>query len=333
MSAVARLLARLDAHPYAVLILGVAAVSSSAIWARLSELPAPVLAFYRLGFSALLLWPAFAWHVRRFGLPVYPPGWLRAAALAGVSLAAHWAVWFASLSMTTVLSATVLVTTQPLFVVALAYALWRERLKPGQPAALALAAFGAVMIALGDAGAWRGPLAAPSAGAALGAAAAGRPQGGHSLQGDVLALLAAGLVSVYLLTGQHLRRRVPLVPYLTVVYTVGAFALLVADAAAGMPLLGWPPREVGVGLGIAVVPTLVGHSALNLVVGRLGASTVATAVLGEPIGASLLAFFLFQEAPGLLHGVGAGCILTGVYLFALRGRPTRQEVAGLAAGN
>ena len=333
MSGTAQPRSLLDAHPYAVLAVGVAAVSTASIWVRWSRLPPPVLAFYRLGFSAALLWPAFAWHVRRLGLPRHPPGWLPAAALAGVALAGHWAVWFASLSMTTVLSSTVLVTTQPVFVVALAYALWRERLNPGQGASLALAAFGAAMVALGDAGAWRGASAAPGAGAAAGPGAVGAPQGGHSLRGDGLALLAAGLVSVYLLTGQRLRRWVPLVPYLTVVYSAGAVALLALNAAAGLPALGWPAREVGVGLGIAAVPTLLGHSALNLVVGRLGAATVATAVLGEPIGASLLAVLLFGEVPGLLHGLGAVCILAGIYRFVQGGRPARREMAGDAAGS
>lgn len=83
------------------------------------------------------------------------------------------------------------------------------------------------------------------------------------------------------------------------------------------------------GLGMAVVPTLIGHSAFNLVVGRLGAATVATAVLGEPVGATLLAVLLFGEAPGFLQGLGAVMILAGIYVFSIHvppAPPARGEV-------
>ncbi|NLG68173.1 MAG: DMT family transporter [Firmicutes bacterium] len=200
-----------------------------------------------------------------------------------------------------------LVTTQPLWVVLLGWILWRQRLGRARAAALAVALAGGMLVAVAD-----GLRAASDAGAA-GAK--------HSLYGDALALLAAVLVSVYLLVGQRLRATVPLVEYLAVVYTAGAVSLGLANVLLGQPVWGWPSHEVGIGLGLAVVPTLIGHSALNMVVARLGAATVATAVLGEPVGASLLALLLFGEAPGALHWLGAALVLAGIYLFAA---PPRQ---------
>ena len=310
------LMSSLERHPYVSLAIGVLAVSSAAIWVRLSHLPAPVLAFYRLAFSAAGVWVvallARAKAARRVGAQALqaPPGWPRWAALAGVSLAAHWAVWFASLERTSVLSSTVLVTTQPLWVVLLAWLLWRQRVGRLQAVALAVALAGGVVIALADA------VGQAQAGGAVELAAAGR----QSVYGDLLALLAAALVSVYLLVGQHLRATTPLVDYLAVVYTSGAAALFLVNAALRLPVWGWPWREVWVGLGLAAIPTLIGHSALNLVVARLGASTVATAVLGEPVGASILALVLFRELPGVLHWAGSAMILAGIYLFTTTGR-------------
>lgn len=311
----------LESRPYLSLAVGVLAVSSAAIWVRLSHLPPPVLAFYRLAFSALGLWVA-ALFVKARARRVEgqagqaPAGWARWAALAGVSLGAHWSVWFASLDLTSVLSSTVLVTTQPLWVVLLAWLLWRQRVGRLQALALTIALSGGVVVALADA-----------MGQAGGGGGVSLPSlEKHSLYGDLLALLAAALVSVYLLVGQHLRAKVLLVDYLTVVYTAGAAALFLASAALRLPVWGWPWREVWVGLGLAAIPTLIGHSALNMVVARLGASTVATAVLGEPVGASILALVLFRELPGALHWVGAAMILTGIYLFTAPGRaPARRE--------
>lgn len=312
----------LASRPFLVLAVGVAAVSSAAIWVRYASLPPTVLAFYRLGFSALALWPAALLRVRSAAGVFRPPGWVSLAALAGVSLAAHWAVWFRSLELTSVLSSTVLVTTQPLWVVGLAYILWREPVGRERAGALGLALAGSVGIATADA----------TLGAAGGPAAGRASPAGHDLYGDMLALLAAALVSVYLLVGQKLRPRVSLVPYLCVVYTAGALSLAVTAAATGTPLWGWPAGQVLVGLGMAVVPTLIGHSALNLVVGRLGAATVATAVLGEPVGASLLAAALFREVPGPLHWLGAAAILAGIYRFSARPAPPRQGAQVRAIG-
>ncbi len=302
-----------EGRPHLILAVGVLAVSSAAIWVRLSELPSSVLAFYRLGFSAVgaagAALVAGARRRQRARPPATPTGraWAWWAALAGVSLAAHWSLWFASLDLTSVLSSTVLVTTQPLWVVLLGWLLWRQRLGRARAAGLAVALAGGLLVAVAD-----GLRAASEPGAA-GAS--------HSLYGDALALLAAVLVSVYLLVGQRLRATVPLVEYLAVVYTAGAASLGLANVVLGQPVWGWPSHEVGIGLGLAVVPTLIGHSALNMVVARLGAATVATAVLGEPVGASLLALLLFGEAPGALHWLGAALVLAGIYLFAA---PPRQ---------
>ncbi|WP_324715697.1 DMT family transporter [Carboxydochorda subterranea] len=306
-----------DRRAYPLLAVGVAAVSSAAIWVRLSELPPVVLAFYRLAFAAAALGLVLGGQKllgrgarSSSGASPPPRGWWRWAALAGVSLAAHWSIWFASLGMTSVLSSTVLVTTQPLWVVLLAWLLWRERIGRGQAAALGVALAGSAAVAGADA-------LAPGR---LGPQPAEAMWSSHSLAGDALALAAAVLVSVYLLVGQRLRPHVPLLEYLGVVYGAGAATLLGVAWGLGVPVAGWPAREMWLGAGIAAVPTLIGHSALNAVVGRLGASVVATAVLGEPVGASVLALALFGEWPSALHWVGAAMILGGIYLFTRRSR-------------
>ncbi|HEY8487078.1 MAG TPA: DMT family transporter [Limnochordales bacterium] len=302
-------------HPHAILALGVAAVSSAALWVRWSHLPPAILAFYRLLFAALCLWPLAGWQLRRYGFPRQPAGWVAIAAVAGVSLAAHWTVWFASLGMTTVLHATVLVATQPLFVMAASRLLWGQRLQPGQLGALAVCGLGVGGLALGQVAATGG--SGPATG---------------SLAGDLLALAAAALASVYLLCGQHVRRWVAVAPYLSVVYSTGALAAASAAAGMGLPLFGWPVRELAVGLGMAAVPTLLGHSAFHAVIARLGATTVATAVLGEPVGATLLAFLLLGEVPSGVALAGAACTLVGLYRFMVRGRAVERGAGARAAG-
>ncbi|HEY8486567.1 MAG TPA: DMT family transporter [Limnochordales bacterium] len=309
-------------HPLAVLVAGVAAVSSAAVWVRVSRLAPEALAMSRLGLAAAALWP-LVFLQGRPGLPgsgqrswVWPWSWAGQAALAGVALAAHWSLWFWSLRLTSVLNATVLVTTQPLFVVALRLLAGRgSGLRAGQPAGLALALVGACLVAAGNA-------AAGGDSPGLAGAAGRWGQGaGRALAGDALALAAAVLSSLYWLAGERLRQAVPVVPYQAVAYTAGAFCLWLWNQARGVPVGAWPAREWAVAAGLAAIPTLVGHSALNWVIGTMGAATVATAVLGEPLGASVLAFVLFGEKPSGLQAVGAACLLAGLHRFL---RPERE---------
>jgi drug/metabolite transporter (DMT)-like permease len=46
----------------------------------------------------------------------------------------------------------------------------------------------------------------------------------------------------------------------------------------------------------------------------LPASLVATAFLGEPVGASILAWWLLTEAPGFATLLGGSVILIGLFL-------------------
>jgi drug/metabolite transporter (DMT)-like permease len=72
---------------------------------------------------------------------------------------------------------------------------------------------------------------------------------------------------------------------------------------------------------MALVPQLIGHSAINRSLGYLPAASVAIAILGEPVGATLLGIVFLHEDPTLLQAIGAALVLAGVYL-GLRGPVT-----------
>ena len=113
-------------YVYWLIAFGVAAVSTSAIFVKLSATPPVVLAFYRVLFAWLLLAPVL-FARERDALRRTPGRDAALALLSGVFLALHYVVWFFSLRLTSVASSTVLVTTQPIWVMLIAYVLWRER--------------------------------------------------------------------------------------------------------------------------------------------------------------------------------------------------------------
>jgi len=73
---------------------------------------------------------------------------------------------------------------------------------------------------------------------------------------------------------------------------------------------------------LAVVPQLIGHSSLNLAVRLIPATFVAVAILGEPVGATALGYFILGEVPTVIEIVGGMLILGGIFMV-LRQRPER----------
>ena len=111
---------------------------------------------------------------------------------------------------------------------------------------------------------------------------------GQALYGDMLALLGAVMHSGYLLLGQRLRQRLDLLPYITVVYGMAALLVLAAALVTQQPFTGYVPATYLVMVLLALGPQLLGHTAYNWTLRYVSAAVVAVAILGEPVGASIL---------------------------------------------
>jgi drug/metabolite transporter (DMT)-like permease len=277
------------------LCVGVAAVSTAAILARVADAPALALAWWRTALGAIALAP-FA--VRARVVPDRRQRLLLAGS--GVLLATHFTLWFASLELTTVAAASLLVSMSPIVVGAGAALILRE--PPGRSTwvGLLLAVLGAVVIVADDVGG-----ASPRA-----------------LLGDALALMAAAAIAGYLLVGRHARRALPVSVYATWTYGCAALALLIVGVATGTNLGIGRPYSATTWMAIAglvIGPQLLGHTVFNLVLARVSATVVAVVIIAEPVGATILAALLLAEAPTGLFYAGAPLVLAGV-LLAVRSR-------------
>jgi len=280
--------------PTAALATAVVAVSAGAILVRLSEAPSSVAAFYRVLFTTLPLLPAAIWRYRTEFVRIGRRD-LAFATLSGVALALHFAAWFESLEWTSVAASVTLVQAQPVFVALGAWLLLRERVTRRMAVGIAVAVAGMVAMSVGDL--LGGVLVGP------------RP-----LYGNGLALFGAVMAAGYVLAGRSLRQRVSLVPYVVVVYGVCTVTLFAVVIAEGHPLAGYPPREWALFAGLAVGPGLLGHTVLNWALAHVESSVASVSLLGEPVGATVLAFVLLAEAPTPITLVGGAVVLAGIAL-------------------
>jgi len=282
-----------------VLIIGVAAVSSAAVLIREADAPALVIAAYRLGLAALptgaLALAAGRRQTSRHELWLWP-------ILAGAFLALHFAFWIASLQQTSVITSVVLVTTNPLFVGLASPLVLRERVSAATWAGIGIATVGAGLMAAEDLG-----------------------EGLGTLAGDAYALLGAAFGACYLMIGRRVRPQVSWTGYIGVVYSVAAVLLVASVVVTREPFTGYSTKTfLMMGL-LALVPQLVGHSAINWSLAYVPAALVAVAILGEAVGATILATIVLRETPSALEIVGALLVLTAVYVALRPGRVPAGE--------
>jgi len=298
---------QLAGPPLLVLGIGILAVSTASIFIRYAHQFAPslVIAAWRLSLASLVLAP-IAVTRHRAELSSLRRRELGLALLSGLFLAIHFATWISSLAYTTVASSVVLVSTVPLWVALLSPITIKEPLTRPVLIGMILALLGGAIVGMSDSCSWEaGRLACPSLSEFI---------QGKAFLGDLLALVGAITAAGYLLIGRSLRARVSLISYVFVVYGMAAIALVVIMLAAGDRPFGYPPVTYLWFLLLALIPQLIGHSTYNWALGYLSAAYVSIALLGEPIGSTILAYFLLAETPTLFKIIGAVLILAGIYV-------------------
>jgi drug/metabolite transporter (DMT)-like permease len=285
-----------------LLAIGVLAISSAAIFIKLStDAPPLVIAAARTTIATLVLLPIMT-ATRQGRLLRISPRHLKLVALAGAMMAAHFAFWITSLQHTSVLSSVVLVTTNPLFVGIGSYLFFRERIASGLIIGILLGVAGGVLITLSDA---RG---APG-----------------SVYGNILSLGGGMMMSGYLMVGRKIRSEVDALSYVLAVNGLAAVILCAAVAIAGYSPIGYRPSTYVYFLLLGIVPQLIGHGTLNYALKHVTATLIAVCILGEPIGASLFAYYFLDEPVTPLQAIGGALILAGI-LFASRSGASPRDI-------
>lgn len=289
---------------YVGLLFAVFAVSWASIFIRwCGDTPALVISFYRMFWSTLiLLGYQLVTGPRLLLINKLSKQSRNLIILAGILLAFHFATWIASIQLTKISHSLILESTHPVFALLLSPVFLKEKGSWYAVAAAILTFFGIVIIAGQDIFSFD-----------------------RKFLGDILALAGALFVTLYVLIARHQRDQVQLIPYLTAVYAGAALTLLILIILFGYSLFNYPLKVHGVMILLALIPTGIGHSLINWAARKIPVYKVNFSILGEPIIASFLAFWLFREKPYGLFYLGAVFIIFGIIL-ALSERTATNEI-------
>jgi len=281
---------------YLILLLAVASVSWASIFIKLSDAHSLIIAFYRMGLASLILLPLFIKRGWKDYKVLTKKDFLLCL-LSGIFLGLHFATWISSLAYTSVSSSVVIVATQPVFVALFTPLILKEKVDLWVFLAILIALTGTFVIAGGDI-----------------------KIGEENLKGDLLSLIGAVLAALYLTLGRGIRKKLNLLPYIFLVYSISTLVIFISCLLAKLNFspLSW--RNFILFLLLASIPTLIGHTLYNYILKFVKAHLVGMTILGEPLGATILAFLIFKEIPAYTVYLGGILIFIGIWTAVWRER-------------
>tara|TARA_B100001105_G_scaffold37558_1_gene26746 strand:+ start:323 stop:1216 length:894 start_codon:yes stop_codon:yes gene_type:complete len=281
--------------PYLALIVGMFAISTSAILIRWTsdETEPLVIGSYRQTFATLLFVP-FLIKDKAQELSSLPRARITEMVVIGILLGAHFGFFISSVKATSVAASVLLGTCHIVYVAIIGWILFGEGLTRKGIIGTCLALSGIVILFWGD-----------------------LVQDPGNFDGNVLAFISGILAGFYYLGGRKLRKEISLPTYALVVYLSSAITMWIVVIVQDLEYLNIPNSDFQLFFLMALVPTLLGHTMQNWALAFLPAYVVSITLLTEPVGSGILAWHFFEEVPSIGVFIGGLIVLFGVCMVAL----------------
>lgn len=276
--------------PALVLALSLFVLSQSGIFVRTAAAHVVAIGFWRMVIVLPVLGVLLAWHKQWPLLIKLRPRQWAWLALCGFFLFTHFYTWFLSVQMTSLAHSMILFCSNPIYTAIGAWIFFAERASLRHVISL-LICFGGIYLLLSD------------------------KAGHHDLVGDAYGIACALLFSAYVLVGKNLRRELPNLPFVSVVYASCAFYFLVAMLALGLPFLGYGPASWASFAALAFGSTLLGHSLLTYSLQHFHVNLVSISTLVEPVFTAISAYLIFGEPLTAMSVAGFVLVLSGMLVL------------------
>ena len=281
---------------YLILLFGVFCCSTSVIFIKIGGTNPIVLSAYRCLLGGLFLVP-FLLKAGREGHKVAPGELFRRTLPPALFLGVHFITWIIGARLTPSANASLLVNMVPVVMPFLLFFVIRERITRVEAVGTFAAMTGVVLLGAGDFNF--------------------SPE--HAL-GDAVCFLSMLFYAFYLIFARKNRDLPSIYLYVVPVYLMaGIFCLLIAAAMelGGMPVLWYGPygnmEWVSI-LGLALIPTVFGHSIINWALRSIRGQAVVIINLAQFIFAGIMGFFLLDEVPHMIFYMASLLVVSGAII-------------------
>ena len=278
---------------YFALVIGIFAISTSAILIRWSSSEPLVIGSYRQTFATFLFLP-FLLKDKFQEILNLSYREIFELIIIGILLGAHFGFWISSVKATSVAASVLLGTCHIVYVSIIGWVVFGEKLNSRGIIGTIIALAGIIILFWGD-----------------------LVEDPGNFRGNFLAFISGILAGLYYLGGRKHRKNITLPTYAFVVYFSSAVVMWFVVLTQGLEYRSIPNSEFQLFFLMALVPTLLGHTMQNWALAFLPAYVISITLLAEPIGSGLLAWYIFTEVPSLGVLVGGLIVLVGVYTVAL----------------
>ncbi|MDF2946213.1 MAG: EamA/RhaT family transporter [Bacillales bacterium] len=279
--------------------ISIIAISFAAIFVKMANTDPSITSMYRMWLSSAILLPFV--YIKRKEIPkIDKKVWL-GLFLSGIFLSFHFVLWFSSLEYTSVASSTMILATQPIISLLFGFFLYKERTNLSSVISMCVAIFGVCFIGFGDIG-----------------------FSDKALFGDFLSFLSVIAVVGYLLFGQNIVKGLSHWIYTFFVFFFSSIVLTIYNLFKGLELTGYNAYDWKIFILLAIVPS-VAHIINNWLLNYVNATTISMSILGEPVGASILAYIFLHEVLSITQIIGGMFVLVGVWTFLMKQKANNKN--------
>ena len=267
------------------LFVGIVAASQSGNLVRIGDASPFAITTWRLALASLMLAPLAGRHLVELARLGRRDMLLLLGA--GIALALHFFSWIAAVQHTTVANASIFFSINPVITALAGWLFYREMPSRRLALSIALGLGGVLFIGISDLD------FAP-----------------ERFSGNALSVLSSLLFTLYFLLGKRVRQTVDSRAYVTGVYGVAALTGLLVVILLGQPVFDYSARNWTCFALMALIPTMIGHTALNHGLRYIQAGRISAAMLLEPLTAGLGAAIFWGESvqPHTIGGYVLICV-------------------------
>ena len=278
-------------NPFFILIIGAIAIAFSPIFVRFSDVDPIMTAFYRIFISLpfFLFFSSFN-IIEKVKFPGFNNSYV-IFLVSGIFFALDLICWHWSIKLTTVSKATFLSNLAPIVVIIFSLIFLKERFSKFFYLAALLSMVGMLML-LGESFKFNK----------------------SQFIGDLLGVLTAVWYGSYIVTISQLRKKYNSTSIMFLSGIVTAIILLIVSILFEQSLIPQSLFTITIIFLLGFICQFMGQSFITYSLAYLSASLSSLCLLIQPIAATVLAYFFFQEKLTTIQFFGSALILIGIYI-------------------